>query len=419
MTAVLEERRAAASSAWRLVLILVLAAAVRLIWATLIPVEPVSDGFAYHTFASNIALHGVYGWTPDEPSAYWAVGPAAIYGAGYWLFGVDLNVVVVLNITASMATVWLLHHLGRVYYGNLAGQIAALAFALWPMTIQFTTVLSSELFFICLSLAGLAAWERARDRDAGPGWVWLLFAGAFWAAASYVRPIALLLPITLFMAEILRGSPTLRRAVIAMVATLAVMAVLIAPWSYRNTQLMGAPVLLSTNFGVNFWMGNNPETTGGFQDPGQEFGKMGELERGRILQDEAMAYIRAEPWAFVQRTLIKAARLHERETMGIAWNEKSLWRLGGDTLVFTAKVVSTLYWHLMLAGGLIGMVWLIRRGPGLAGLFATPVVLWAYFTAVHAVIVIGDRYHMPAIPFIALLGAWAMAEFLARRKKVK
>lgn len=413
MSAVLA-RMGALSPAWRLALILGLALGLRLIWAALIPVEPVSDSNAYDNFARNIALHGVYGWTPEEPSAFWAVGPSAIYGLGYWLFGVDYGVVVALNVAASLAIVWLLHHLGRIYHSDTAGQIAALAFALWPLTIQFTTVLSSELFFMALSLGGLAAWEQTK-RDGR--WVWWLVAGVLWAGASYVRPIALLLPITLAMAEVLRGSLSLRRALAGMVGTLVVMAMLIAPWSYRNTQLMGAPVLISTNFGVNFWMGNNPETTGGFQDPGPEFGRMDELVRAKILKDEAMAYIKAEPGAFVQRTLWKAVKLHERETIGVAWNERALWRLGGDPLLFATKVISTLYWYVMLLGGLIGMIWMIRRGPWLAGLFATPVIIWAYFTAVHAVIVIGDRYHMPAIPFIALLGAWAVAEFLDRRTR--
>ena len=39
---------------------------------------------------------------------------------------------------------------------------------------------------------------------------------------------------------------------------------------------------------------------------------------------------------------------------------------------------------------------------------------WAYFTAVHAIIVAEDRYHMPATPFMTLLAGLAIAGALRR-----
>ena len=50
--------------------LLALALALRLIWVLLIPVDPVSDAAAYEIFARNLAEHGVFGFTPDEPGAY-------------------------------------------------------------------------------------------------------------------------------------------------------------------------------------------------------------------------------------------------------------------------------------------------------------------------------------------------------------
>ena len=48
-------------------------------------------------------------------------------------------------------------------------------------------------------------------------------------------------------------------------------------------------------------------------------------------------------------------------------------------------------------------------------ILAPPVWLWLYFTGVHAVIVVGDRYHMPAIAIIALLAAVTVTTWLDRR----
>lgn len=42
----------------------------RTAWALLIPVIPVSDSQAYDALARMLVGHGVYGWTPAQPSAY-------------------------------------------------------------------------------------------------------------------------------------------------------------------------------------------------------------------------------------------------------------------------------------------------------------------------------------------------------------
>ena len=187
----------------KLAMSLALALVLRVVWALLIPVVPVSDSAAYETFATNIVEHGVYGFKPDEPGAYWAVGTAAIYAGAYLLFGTSsAPSVVTVNLISSLIVVWLLHDLGRRWFGEAEGRIAALLFALWPMAIQFTTILASEIHFMALTLAALASWDRAR-RSVG-GIACLLASGAFFAGATYVRPIALLIPAALALAVLLR-----------------------------------------------------------------------------------------------------------------------------------------------------------------------------------------------------------------------
>ena len=70
-----------------------------------------------------------------------------------------------------------------------------------------------------------------------------------------------------------------------------------------------------------------------------------------------------------------------------------------------------------LAAGLAGAVVLARRRGLWQALLAPPVWLWLYVTGVHAVIVVGDRYHMPATPWIALLAGLALASLLETRDR--
>jgi hypothetical protein len=60
----------------------------------------------------------------------------------------------------------------------------------------------------------------------------------------------------------LRGRRLWRSAAAMALAT----AVVVLPWSLRNTVLLGRPTFLSTNGGVSFWNGNNPFTTGSAHD---------------------------------------------------------------------------------------------------------------------------------------------------------
>jgi 4-amino-4-deoxy-L-arabinose transferase-like glycosyltransferase len=394
---------------------LILALALRLLWAVFIPVDPVSDSDAYRIFATNIVEHGVYGFRPDEPGAYWAVGTAAIYAGSYFVFGSGSDIgVVLVNLLSSLAIVWLLHDLGQRWLGEREGRIAALLFALWPLAIQFTTVLASELHFMALSLAALSCWDRVRGTPAGVGF--LLLAGLCFGAATYIRPIALLLPAALAMASVLKAPRTILPALSkAVVATVLIFA-LVAPWSARNERIFGTPVFMSTNFWPNFWMGNHSGTNGGYVPLPPETQGMSEIERSEYLKALSLAELQADPMGFIWRTVWKSARLHERETIGVAWNERQLVMRIGEMGATAVKAISTAWWYAMLLAALGGIVVLTRRNGWWAALLSTPAWLWLYFTAVHAVIVIGDRYHMPAIPMIALLAAiWAQAALTTRK----
>lgn len=389
--------------------IIALGLLLRVIWALFVPVEPISDSAAYDTFARTLASHGVYGWTPTEPGAFWAVGTSAIVAATYLIVGDSYIGVVALNLLASLLTMFLVFRLGEIWFGRLAAFLATACIAVWPNLIVFTTILSSELYFIALTLLGLWFWAR---REGAP-WLNLLLSGVAWGLACYVRPIILLLPFALVLAAVPAGAASTARTTLkALAATILILAV-VSPWTYRNLQLFGEPVLVSTNFGANLWMGNNPDTTGRYMHPPKWAQDMSEIQRDRALGDAAKEYIRADIPGFIARTLRKAVILHSGESIGIAWNEAAIERGLGKTGILGLKAVATGFWFLMLAAAVGGIVIMARQSIVSALLHPT-VIAWAYFAAIPAVIVADQRYHMPATPFIALL-AGSFFAFLATR----
>lgn len=401
-------RRADSRAPWA---IMVLGVALRIAWAIAIPVVPVSDSHAYDVFARNLAQHGVYGWEPASPSAYWPVGTSFLYSLLYRVFGIHHVPIVVVNVMLGAFIVAMTMLLAQRWYGRRAAVVAGALVACWPSLIEFTTVLASELPFMALLLGALALWS-GEDRPL----VRIAAAGAVLGAACYVRPTVLLVPVVLAALSLARGASRLRVAS-AMAVALALMALVIAPWSIRNTLLFGRVVLISTNGGANTWMGNNPASSGEYMELPRLEG-LDEAERDAHLGREARRYIADHPVRFVARTAVKLVRLHERESIGVGWNVEGLRQRTTDGGILALKVAGNAYWWATLVLAVAGAGVLARR-TGWRVVLHPAVALWGYFAAVHAVTVVQDRYHFPSIPFIAMLAAVAVSAARTRRARAR
>lgn len=385
-------------------LALVLTLATSLAWAWLVPVQPVSDSVAYDTFARNLVQGVGYGWDAGGLTAYWPPGTSFVYAALYWIFGTSSYLpIVVLNVLLRLGIVWLTHRQVRRWFGDPVAGVAALLLALWPSQVQFVTVLASELPFTFLMLLAMEAWAHPRLTSLPR----VLAVGLVLGAAAHVRSLATLLPVLLLLAR-WREHGLHWRPLAEAVAVAAVIGLVGLPWSARNTQLFGAPAGLATNGGANLWMGNNPGSGGGYMDLPAEMLTRNEVERDQMLGDQAKAYILAEPLAFAQRAVRKAIVFHDRETIGVHWNEAGLRRIQGESLLAPLKWASQLFWLTMLALAVGGSVVLGRRLGWTGALLHPTLLLWGTFAAVHVVVVAQDRYHFPLIPVFAALAALAL-----------
>lgn len=420
MTAALERAAAwldSAEARWPTVLAVIVlgGALLRVAWAAAVPVIPISDGAAYVIYATNLIDHGVYGLEPDRPGAYWSVGMPALLAGLWWLFDTRSFVpLVALQCVLSIALIGQVFVLAREYFGMRAGLIAAGLIAAWPSLIMYTSLVAAEAVFLAAMLAGWIAFIHA----GGPGWRgWLPWVGAgvLLGLACYIRPIALLLPIVLGATRIYARPAAWRSLGLGAAVTLITIIAVLAPWTARNAAVLGKPVLVSTNLGPNLWMGNHPGTSGTYKPlPAWTHG-MDEITRDEALKAEVVGYILEEPGAFIARTAWKAVLLHRGQTIAVVWNGEGLAPIG-EIGITALKVLASGFWYAVLIAALAGTVLLIRR-EGLFGAAFHPVLAgWAYLTAVHAVIVVGDRYHFPSIPVIAILAALALATLLAGRR---
>lgn len=383
--------------------ICILAVVLRVLWALLVPVIPMSDSAAYDSFALNIWQHGVYGWTPERPTAFWPVGTSAIYGLLYMLFGQNYLPIIILNIGCTLAIIVLTRALcDRFFSHSSIGLISALLIALWPTLIFYTTVLASELPYMAVLMGALYLLTKPSPTIIKLG----VLSGVLFAIAYYIRPVAI---VTLFIAVFylcIKGTPIrvwLPRSLLSLIT----LALLVSPWTYRNYQLYDAFVPMSTNGGVTLWMGNHPGTDGSYAPVPERFTNVDEYTRNQVLKQEAFDYIKAEPITFITRTLKKFFQFHLRETIGVSWNEKGIQQALGDWAVMPLKLIAQSYWSMTLLVALAGIIIMVTRQGFWHTAFHPFILLWASSAGIHAIIVSQDRYHIPIIPMVAAFAVYA------------
>jgi 4-amino-4-deoxy-L-arabinose transferase-like glycosyltransferase len=394
--------------------VLAVAFGLRLGWAAFIPVIPISDSVAYDTLANTLATHGVYGWNPTEPTTFWPVGTSALYAIIYIIFGHNFIAVVGFNIILGTVIVAQTMWLARSFFDNEIAILAGSLMALWPSEIAYVTILASELPFIFFVLSGFCAWYSPNLSKLARGAV----SGLAFAAASYVRPIALLLPIVLWLTDMLNFRQ-LREQLPVMLLAMVVVLASIAPWSIRNTRLYDHFMLLSSNGGVTLWMGNNPDSNGVYMAPPASVEKLDEYERDKQLSAAAWRYIVDHPIDFVMRTAKKALLLHLNETIAVHWNAEGIKQRLGEGAILPLKLLMQAYWSLVLLLALVGVAMLVREDGLIPTLLHPLVATWIYFTTVYSMILVQDRYHFSSHPSIAILSSiplvWAIRRVRSAR----
>jgi len=215
---------------------------------------PALDGAFYDIWARSLAAgHG------DFQGPYF-LGPLYPYliSLVYRVFGPDPWHVRLLQSAFGVLDVALVTWIGCRVYGRIAGGAAGVLLAFFGTLVFYEGILVLDVVLTTALLSALAVVVWRGERTSIP---WAALAGAIVGIAALARPTALvvLLPIVWAVSKRWRD----RRVAIACVLACTVV---IAPVVLRNARL-GGGLTLTTNGGVNFWAGNNPDARGPFHAP--------------------------------------------------------------------------------------------------------------------------------------------------------
>jgi 4-amino-4-deoxy-L-arabinose transferase-like glycosyltransferase len=399
-------------AAW-LVLILGLAFTIRLVWIAFSGWQPTpdDDAFRYDFAARALADGRGYVHLDGSPTAFWPPGYPLLLAAAYRVFGDTVTVAQMLNVALSTGTVGLVYLIGCRTLSPRPALVGAGIVAFFPSLIFLTGVTLSETAFTFVALLGVylllmdAQGERRRDLRL------LLAAGLTLGFASLVRGQALLLPIVMIPFW-LRSGIGWPRIADKLVAVALGIGLIVAPWTVRNAIELDAPVLISTNAGVDFWIGHNEAAAGDIaQASGDElvfsYPELNTIEREVRVNSEGfrkgLTYAVTHPAQEIVLPFKKLFWLYYNDEEGLKWNEGH----GGqpfldDNLREGLLSLSNVYYFSVLSLILLGLpLWLSLRDPG--RLLIVSII--AYWTLVHLMFFGDPRFHAPIMPLAALLAA--------------
>ncbi len=269
-------------------------------------------------------------------------------------------------------------------------------------------------FFVSGIVLGLAALTRPNTLALAPGialWLWLV---AKWQGVGLLRPA--------------RGSAAKERVAPAsgrwqMLALLFLgAAITILPVTIRNRIVSGEWVLIASNGGVNFYIGNNPQSDGvaaivpgtradwdgGYVDthriPERELGRsLKESEVSDYWYRRAWAWIRSDPAGWLRLLWLK-----------LRLSFSPIEPYNNQPTHFFARMspLSAVYWvgfPVVACIGIAGLIllrgeWRMWTLPLLYGVIYLGTIV-AFFTC--------DRYRLPFVPVLILLAATGLSRLPA------
>ncbi len=412
-------RRLRSGTVLAVLAIVALAAVLRLAWIIYAETEPVwfFDPWHYDRLAASLAEGRGYVNEEGGATAYYPPGYPAVLGIVYWLVGHRPVAGEVLNVVLGALTAGLVYWIGSRAFGRVAGLLAALAVAVFPSQILYASQLHSEVVFTAVYLLGLGlllAAPSPEDRRWAPYWVAV---GLAIGIAALIRPVGLSLLVATPFALRARGTPWRPLALATLVAAMAAV-LLLTPWVVRNAVKVGVPTI-STNTGLNFWIGNHEGATGTWGWPPAEVfptisDDLTEQERHDYYRGFELGreFIRQHPLDALSLLPRKAYHLYINDAHAVTLTET--W---GQTTFLSEGERGVLrgwtdgFYYFVLAAAVAGLLLPVGATDGRRWPLAAALAAW---TAVHVVFFVEPRYHLPVTPIMAVLAApawlWVAAQ---------
>jgi 4-amino-4-deoxy-L-arabinose transferase-like glycosyltransferase len=368
------------------------------------------DNWYHHNWAMTIADGNVFGDTTyfRAPLYAWCLG------ALYFLFSPSILVARLFGIAVGVASVILTYRIADNIAGRRAALIAAVIQAIYPMLMMTEAeLLLDPLFMLLVQALILCVQQWAVKRN-----FWAMLVSSLIAGLAVItRPTLLVLVPVLFgmlLWQIRHHRTTLVRQVLAVVLGLSVT---VGAVFTRNLIIANDPVLVASQGGINFFIGNNDAADGLHAVMPEPFGYnwriadityLAEQSRGHSLKPgEVSSYWTRETWHWIFDHLFRFAQL----------TLKRLWFSFADLEIDNNRLQATLKDRIPIAKyNPLGFGILFILAVAGAAMFWRPsdstrwlVVGALALTLVNALFFVNSRFRLPLLPVYCVLAGVGVA----------
>jgi 4-amino-4-deoxy-L-arabinose transferase-like glycosyltransferase len=335
------------------------------------------------------------------PTAFIAPGYPTLIAVIFWIFGTysfaSAVAIMLVQIAASVATVWLILWIARETLDERTANLAGTFWAISPPLLFIPTIFWETSLSAGSLVAIIALALRCQRQPSTRAWMAM---GAASGIIGLINPALLpsLLAILAWTAWQTRKS-----ARTAPLLGFAALLLVFSPWPIRNALRFHAFIPTRTTVGFELWMGNRPGATGYLNESifpmynKEELASYiakGELAYTQDKTEQAETYIREYPGIFIKMTMRRVFRF---------------WTGTGNQTGTTAYAIHAI---LTTSLGFIGIVLLYRRRMnGFATLMVLPLLIFPLpYYITHAEF----RYRLNIDPILTILAAYAVTQLANR-----
>lgn len=374
-------------------------------WALVFNVDPISDARSYYNNALIVSQGGY-------PGTYWPAGYAIFLGTIFSLFSENLLVARLTNATLYLGIILITYHLTMSWFKSK--QVAIMSAWLMLSYIGFLAYISlvmSEILFTFLMLAGLLATVTSQSnikKNQTKTLLLLLISGLFFGCATMVRPQVIIIPFGFIFIQYILKQFLLRQALISVGLIYFSAVIVILPWLMHLHSTYDRFVFISTNGGVNLFMGNNPNADGSYMDNvvGPTMSEMGfDLSQARnaaesdsLYRTAAFQYLRSNTFEAVKRIPAKIYFYFRDEVSGFHHFERGSIKWAGmaiSQLIYMFNII-------LFAYGVYAYNFRINQNPIL------PLFIILIFLLIILIFFGASRFRLPSIPFYLMFSSYSL-----------
>jgi hypothetical protein len=327
-----------------------------------------------------------------------------------WGIYSDMSRVIIATLNCAFASLTIvpIYGIAKRSFGEAVARGASWVWVFLPTSLYFpiawiwdtalTALIFMLIFWATLALRG--------TRTIRP---WAGY-GALWVVGGLINPSILsLFPFFLgwlVWNERKGAGPWVKHAA----AVLLLFTIGLAPWTIRNYRVFGKFIVLRSNFGLELWLGNNPNVVDGLSqlshpndnpEEAEKYRRMGEVAYMAEKEREAFTYMRTHPRDTLNYTFHRFVNIWLAQTDNLVdlWSSVSLY----------SKALMTFNCLLSLFG-LLGVLYARRsRHPDVAPYGMVLLIFPLVFYLTHS----SPRYRFPMDPIIVILAASTAARLIS------